>query len=86
MSLNDAIRSMTWLPAQKFKMNGRGKIAAGYYADIVVMDLGTIDDPATYENPKQFSKGIVYLLVNGVVSMENGEATGKTGGRALKRS
>jgi len=86
MSLNDAIRSMTSLPAEKFKMNHRGKIAAEYYADIAVIDLGTIDAPATYEDPEQYSQGIVYLLVNGVLSMENGEATGNTGGRALRRS
>lgn len=84
LSLNDAIRSMTSLPAKKFKMNLRGKIATGYYADIVVIDLGNFTDRATYTDRSRYSEGVVYLLVNGKLSIDNGKLTGKRGGRALK--
>lgn len=86
VDLELAIRSMTSMPAQKFNLKGRGKIAAGYYADIAVVDLDTIADHATYQKPHQYSEGIIHLLVNGKHSIENGKATGKRGGKALKRS
>lgn len=85
MTLNDAIRSMTSLPAEKFKMKGRGSIKVGNFADIVVLDLKTIREVGTYQNPAQYPEGIIHVLVNGVVSVENGKATGETGGRALRR-
>jgi len=84
LSFNDAIRSMTSLPAEKFKMNLRGKIVAGYYADIVVIDLKNFTDRATYAERARYSEGVVYLLVNGKLSINNGKLTGKRGGRALK--
>lgn len=83
MSLSDAIRSMTSLPAEKFNMEERGKIAVGYFADIAVIDLDTVTDHGTYEEPDQYSEGIVYLLVNGVLSIDRGKAIGKRGGRPL---
>lgn len=84
MGLPAAIRSMTALPAEKFKMKGRGKIAEGYFADIAIINLDTITDHATYDNPQQYSEGINYLFVNGVMAIENGKATGKRGGKVLK--
>ncbi len=85
MNLEQAIRSMTSLPAEKFNMKGRGKISQGNYADIAMINLKTLTDHATYQNPHQYCDGVVHLLVNGKVSMENGKTTGKRGGRALKR-
>ncbi len=85
MDLNTVIRSMTSLPAAKFRMRGRGRIADGYYADVAVVDLNTIADVSTYEKADVFSKGIQYLLVNGVLEMNNGQATGERGGKPLKR-
>jgi len=82
MSLNDAIRSMTSLPAAKFKMKGRGMIAAGNYADILVIDLKKFRDRATYTNRALYSEGIDYLLVNGRLSIDHGKLTGKRGGQA----
>ncbi|MHB8154485.1 MAG: N-acyl-D-amino-acid deacylase family protein [Candidatus Omnitrophota bacterium] len=86
LSLNDAIRSMTSLPAEKFKMKGRGKIIQENYADIVVIDLKNFTDRATYKDRSRYSEGVMYLLVNGVLSIENGKITGRRGGRALKRT
>jgi N-acyl-D-aspartate/D-glutamate deacylase len=86
MDLQLAIRSMTSLPAEKFNLKGRGKVAAGYAADIAVVDFDTITDHATYQKPHQYSEGIVHLLVNGKHSVENGRATGKRGGKAVRRA
>ncbi len=85
IDLNSVIRSMTSLPAAKFRMRGRGRIAGGYYADVAVIDLDTIADLSTYEKADVFAKGILYLLVNGVLEINNGQATGERGGKPLKR-
>lgn len=84
MSLASAIRTMTSLPAEKFGIKERGKLATGYFADIAVINLDTFHDYSTYRNPSQYAKGITHLFVNGVQSIENGEATKKRGGRGLK--
>ena len=85
LDLNFAIRSMTSLPAEKFKMKGRGRIAEGNFADIAVIDIQNIKDNATYATPDNLSEGVMHLLVNGVHTIENGKYTGNTGGRALRR-
>ncbi len=86
LELPAVLRSMTSLPAEKFKFKGRGKIEEGYFADIALIDLKAMADHATYIAPHQYSTGIKHLLVNGVLSIEDGKATGKRGGKALKRS
>ena len=85
LDLNFVIRSMTSLPAEKFKMKGRGKIAQGYFADIAVIDLQNMKDNATYADPDNLSEGVKHLFVNGVHTIEDGKYTGSTGGRALRR-
>lgn len=86
MDLKPAIRSMTSLPAGKFNIKDRGKIEEGYYADVTVMNLNQVSDNATYDKPHQYAEGIEYVLVNGVLSIKNGKATGERGGRPLKRT
>jgi len=86
LSLGAALRSMTSLPAEKFKLKGRGKITPGNFADIAVIDLKIIQDKATYLDPHQYAEGIRYLLVNGVVAIEDGRATEARGGKGLTRS
>lgn len=83
MSVNDAIRSMTSLPAAKFKMKGRGAIAKGNFADVAVIDLENFRDRATYTDRDRFSEGLRHLLINGVFAVEDGKVTGKSGGRPL---
>lgn len=83
VSLNQAIRSMTSLPAEKFKMKGRGRIAEGCFADIAVINLNTITDNAAYSDPHRYASGIEYVLVNGTVALEKGMATGDRGGRLV---
>ena len=84
MDFNDAIGSMTFLPAEKLGMQGRGKIEKGAYADIVVLDLNTLADRATFEKPTEYAEGAVHVLVNGVLSIEDRKLTGQRAGRALK--
>lgn len=85
VNLSSAINSMTALPAEKFKIRGRGQIAIGNYADIAVIDLKKIKDKATFLQPQQYAEGVEYMIVNGVVCLEKGKVTVKKGGRALKR-
>jgi N-acyl-D-aspartate/D-glutamate deacylase len=86
LDFNQAIRSMTSLPAEKFNLKGRGRLAEGNYADIAVIDLEKFTDHATYKDPHQYAEGIVHLFVNGVHAIKDGKATGDRGGRALKRA
>jgi N-acyl-D-aspartate/D-glutamate deacylase len=86
MGFSEAIRSMTSLPAEKFNMKGRGKIEEGFFADIAVLDQNRITDRATFEDPHQYGQGVVYLLVNGVLSIDSSRATGERGGKALRRA
>ena len=83
ISLPEAIRRLTSLPATNLRLDSRGLLKSGYFADVVVFDPDTIMDHATYENPHQYSTGVRDVLVNGVVVLRNGEHTGKTPGRAL---
>ncbi len=85
MDLQSAIRSMSSMPAEKFKLKGRGKIAEGYYADIAVIDLSKLADKATYEDPIEYPTGVVDLIVNGVIEIRDGNATGQAGGRGCTK-
>lgn len=86
LSLEDAIRRMTALPASQFKIENRGVIASGAFADIVVFDAKKVLDSASFESPKVASDGINHVFVNGVPVWGSGHATGNRSGRILKRS
>lgn len=66
-------------------MKGRGRVEEGYHADIAMMDLDTVANLVTYEKADVFSKGIHYLLVNGVLEIDREQATGRLASKALKR-
>lgn len=83
LSLPEAIRKMTSLPAQTMKLQGRGVIGEGMWADIVVFDYEAIEDRATWESPMRVPTGIDRVIVNGVVVVEAGRHTGATPGRVL---
>lgn len=85
LTLQDAIRKMTSLPAGKLGLQDRGIIKQGSWADIVVFDPDRIKDKATYDNPHQYPEGIDYVIVNGQVVVENGKLTGARPGKVLKR-
>ncbi|HWP60656.1 MAG TPA: D-aminoacylase [Candidatus Acidoferrales bacterium] len=83
LALEDAVRKMTSLPAQVLRLRDRGLIREGYWADLVVFDPGTVADTATYDSPKQYPRGVDYVLVNGVVVIDGGEHTGARPGRVV---
>ncbi len=83
ISLEEAIRRMTSLAAQKFQLKDRGLIREGMAADIVVFDEKAVNDKATFEQPHQYSVGFKYILVNGQLVLDNGQHTGIRSGHAL---
>lgn len=83
ISLEEIIRRMTSLAAQKFHLPGRGILKEGMAADIVLFDEKEVSDKATYENPHQYSIGFKFILVNGQLVLENGQHTGVKSGKAL---
>jgi N-acyl-D-amino-acid deacylase len=84
LTLEDAIRKFSALPAQRVKLNQRGQIRKDYFADITIFNPDTVTDRATFENPGQLSTGIEYVLVNGTVELEHGQVTNETAGRPLR--
>lgn len=84
LSLEDCIRKMTSLPAQRLGLFDRGLIRTGMAADLVVFDLASVQDRATYENPRSLATGIDYTIVNGQVVWEQGRPSGLTPGRVLR--
>ena len=81
--LEEAIRKLTALPAENLGLADRGRLRAGYLADVVVFDPGKIQDHATYAQPHQYSTGVEHVLVNGVQVLADGEHTGAKPGRAV---
>jgi N-acyl-D-amino-acid deacylase len=84
LSLEDAIRRMTSFPAQKFGIKERGLIKKNKWADIVIFDPKTVKDKATYENPYQYPEGIPYVIVNGMVVIDNMKQRDIKSGRILR--
>lgn len=84
ISLEEAVRRMTSLPAQKFRLSNRGLLLESYAADIVVFDPAKVQDLSTYDKPHRYSTGFQYVLVNGQVTMENGKHTGARAGTTLR--
>lgn len=85
ISLESAIRSMTTLPAAVFGIRDRGILREGAFADIAVFDPAKIRDRATYTEPHQLAEGISYVLVNGIVVVDDGKFTSALPGRVLKK-
>ena len=80
-TLPDAIRRLSALPADNFKLKDRGHLKLGYYADLVVFDPATIADHATYDDPREFASGVADVVVNGVEIVRDGKPTGAKPGR-----
>jgi N-acyl-D-amino-acid deacylase len=84
ITLQEAIRRMTSLPAYNMAISDRGELTEGFYADIVVFDPETIGDNATFEEPHQYSSGMRHVFVNGEQVLNNGRHTGATPGRVVR--
>jgi len=83
LTLEDAIRKMSALPAQRLRLSDRGVLKAGMWADVVIFDPATVRDLATFDNPNQLSEGMEYVLVNGIPVIENAKMTGALPGKVL---
>jgi len=83
LTLEDAVRKMTTLPAQVLGLRDRGQIREGFAADIVIFNADAVRETTTFEKTKSYPEGIPYTIVNGVVVIENGKHTGARPGRAL---
>ena len=81
--LEEAVRRLTSLPATNLRIEGRGALKPGYYADVVVFDPATIADHATFEDPHRYSTGVRDVFVNGTAVLRDGDHTGATPGKAV---
>jgi N-acyl-D-amino-acid deacylase len=84
ISLQEAIRKLSNLPAKNLKIKKRGELKVGNYADIVIFDASKIKDNATFEKPHQYAEGMIHVFVNGVQVLKDGEHTGAKPGRFVK--
>jgi N-acyl-D-amino-acid deacylase len=84
VTLEDAIRKFSALPAQRMRLSDRGVLKEGMWADIVIFDPATIHDRATFDKPNQLSEGMEYVLVNGVPVIDQGRMTGALPGKVLR--
>lgn len=84
ITLEDAIRKMTSLPAQFLGLQDRGLVKEGFWADLVVFDAEKVKSNATYETPQVYPSGIPYVLVNGELAVDNGKLTGALAGKVLR--
>jgi dihydroorotase/N-acyl-D-amino-acid deacylase len=84
LSLEDAIRKMSALAAQRMRLTDRGVLKTGMWADVVIFDPASVRDVASFENPNQLSQGMEYVLVNGSAVIESGKMTGALPGKVLR--
>jgi N-acyl-D-amino-acid deacylase len=85
ITLQEAIRRLTSLPADNLRLARRGTLKEGYFADLVIFNPDSISDPATFTEPHQYSTGMVHVFVNGQQVLKNGEHTGAKPGRVVTR-
>lgn len=84
LTLEDAIRKFSALPSERLRLEGRGLLRVGMWADVTIFDPATIRDLATFDNPNQLSQGMDYVLVNGVPVIDQGKMTGARPGKVLR--
>jgi len=84
LTLQEAVRKLAALPAQTLRIDKRGELKPGFFADVVVFDPAKVQDHATFVEPHQYSTGMVHVFVNGEQVLENGEHTGATPGRFVR--
>ena len=86
LTLEEAVRKMTALPARQFRVSDRGELREGYFADVLIFDPETIGDVATYEDPARYSVGMDTVIVNGQIAFSQGKPTNVLAGRVLRRA
>ena len=83
LTLEDAVRKMTSLPAQVLRLTDRGLLLEGFKADIAIFDPDTIQDNATYADARQYATGVKFVIVNGKISVADGKFNGTKAGKVL---
>ena len=83
VSIQEAVRKMTSMPAQRLGLTNRGQLTTGYAADLVIMDLPNVEETATFTDPHQYPKGISHVIVNGEIVIQDEKFTGKTPGAMI---
>ena len=86
MTLEDAVRRMTSLPARAFSFHDRGIVRPGFVADLVLFDPDKVQDKATFEDPHQYSEGFDYVIVNGEIAVADGELTDVRAGEFVRHA
>ncbi len=84
LSLPEAIRRLSLLPSETLGLTGRGRLAEGFHADVVVFDPVSVGAQATYQDSHRYATGVCDVFVNGVAALRDGQATGALPGRALR--
>jgi N-acyl-D-amino-acid deacylase len=84
LTVEEAVRKLTTLPADVLSLSDRGRLKAGAFADVVIFDPKSMQDHATYQKPLQFSTGVTDVFVNGKLALKDGDPTGTPTGRALR--
>ena len=84
LTLEEAVRRLTRLPAENWRLRDRGCLYAGCHADVVVFDPATIRDHATYDDPRKFATGVRHVVVNGVQVLKDGVVTAARPGRVVR--
>ncbi|MES1245729.1 MAG: amidohydrolase family protein, partial [Acidobacteriota bacterium] len=84
LTLEDAVRKLSALPAENLKIRERGRLLEGYFADVVIFDPAKVQDHATFDKPHQYATGVRHVFVNGVQVLKDGEHTGATPGRFVR--
>jgi N-acyl-D-amino-acid deacylase len=84
LSVQEAVRKLTSLPADVLSLPGRGRLKAGNFADVVIFDPAKIQDHATYQKPMQYATGVTDVFINGQLALKDGEPTGAHSGRILR--
>lgn len=84
LTLQEAVRKLSGLPAKNLKLVDRGLLKPGYFADVVVFDPAKVTDKATFDEPHQYAEGVIHVWVNGTQALKDGEHTGATPGRFVK--
>ena len=85
MGLAEFIQKSTHKTAEILRIQKRGKLAKGYFADVIIFDPKTFKDKANYKDAFQLAEGLEYSIINGKISVENGQFTGQLNGKVLKK-
>jgi N-acyl-D-amino-acid deacylase len=86
LSLEEAVKKMTSIAAERFGLAGRGVVREGAWADLALFDAATVAERSTFSDPHQYPDGIPYVLVNGKLVLDRGEHTGRLPGRLLRQA